>query len=417
MPFRPRENRRSREIAVGHFSRITRIRRDLEAIFQRILRWLPEKPTATDPDARTHRPMDHSVRASSHRPDCHHSADTERRPFPHGRLPVNRMKQSDLLAYSLYTRGVGLHRVGTPESEAESRRLLYRLRVEFPDHLLTQRALYEQARWSLDEGEVDQAFAILDTLREIAKSPAIKGEAAFLEAHAAYLKGDPKLADPALRRSGANPDRSRGQGRKTAGRDRPASQRRHQGHHPHPAARRAAGSNNSMRISNWKKPSPPLRRTPPAPPSRSSSTVSPITRGPPKPASPRRKRPWPVSPPDLPFAATQLDSLSAAPEESAGTRASPSPASTWRMLPRIPPRPSPPRRPSSTRYPADPAAAEAALTLGRNLFQSGSYNDARLVLEKLAASETDPARAQVAWLLAARSAALGGTATVRRRRR
>ena len=31
------------------------------------------------------------------------------------------------------------------------------------------------------------------------------------------------------------------------------------------------------------------------------------------------------------------------------------------------------------------------------------------MLEKLAASETDPARAQVAWLLAARSAALGGT--------
>ena len=68
------------------------------------------------------------------------------------------------------------------------------------------------------------------------------------------------------------------------------------------------------------------------------------------------------------------------------------------------------------RYPADPAAAEAALTLGRNLFQSGSYNPARLVLEKLAASETNPARAQVAWLLAARSAALGGTPNPRNRR-
>jgi tetratricopeptide (TPR) repeat protein len=60
-------------------------------------------------------------------------------------------------------------------------------------------------------------------------------------------------------------------------------------------------------------------------------------------------------------------------------------------------------------YPADPAAAEAALTLGRNLFQTGSYNPARLVLEKLAAADTNPARAQAAWLLAGRAAALGGT--------
>ncbi|MCX6868348.1 MAG: hypothetical protein NTV46_19515 [Verrucomicrobia bacterium] len=57
-------------------------------------------------------------------------------------------------------------------------------------------------------------------------------------------------------------------------------------------------------------------------------------------------------------------------------------------------------------YPADPAAAEAAFILGRNLFQARSYNDARLVLQKLAATDTDPDRAQAAGLLAARSAAL-----------
>jgi hypothetical protein len=58
------------------------------------------------------------------------------------------------------------------------------------------------------------------------------------------------------------------------------------------------------------------------------------------------------------------------------------------------------------KHAGEPAAAEAALILGRNLFQTRSYNDARLVLEKLAASDTDPGRAQAAWLLAARSAAL-----------
>src|SRR5690606_10611127 len=55
-----------------------------------------------------------------------------------------------------------------------------------------------------------------------------------------------------------------------------------------------------------------------------------------------------------------------------------------------------------------------ALILGRNHFQSGDYNDARLVLEKLALADTqDPTRAQAAWLLAARSAALGATAQSR----
>ena len=60
-------------------------------------------------------------------------------------------------------------------------------------------------------------------------------------------------------------------------------------------------------------------------------------------------------------------------------------------------------------YPNQPAAAEAAFVLGRSQFQAGNYNPARLVLEKLAAADNDPIRAQAAWLLAARSAALGGT--------
>ncbi|NJM38297.1 MAG: hypothetical protein HC845_10800 [Akkermansiaceae bacterium] len=60
-------------------------------------------------------------------------------------------------------------------------------------------------------------------------------------------------------------------------------------------------------------------------------------------------------------------------------------------------------------YPNDPVSAEASMTLGKNLFQSGSYHPARLVLEKLAAADPNPVKAQPAWLLAARSAALGGT--------
>jgi TolA-binding protein len=115
-----------------------------------------------------------------------------------------------------------------------------------------------------------------------------------------------------------------------------------------------------------------------------------------------------VSPPDVPFATAQLETLLSPQEESLEPRI----ALARLHLADLSKNSAAAIAAAQTlidRYPNDPAAAEAALTLGRNLFQSGSYNQARLVLEKLAASENDPVRAQVAWLLAARSAALGGT--------
>ena len=110
--------------------------------------------------------------------------------------------------------------------------------------------------------------------------------------------------------------------------------------------------------------------------------------------------------PDLALAASQLPALSSAPENFASRIAlirlriadlSKDTAATLTEAQSI-----------IDTYPGDPAA-EAALTLGRTLFQTGSYKDARLVLEKLAATDPLPARAQAAWLLAARSAALSGT--------
>ena len=64
-------------------------------------------------------------------------------------------------------------------------------------------------------------------------------------------------------------------------------------------------------------------------------------------------------------------------------------------------------------YPETAAASEAALVMGKALFVSGNYNEARIILEKLAASEPDTQRTQAALLLAARSAALGATIQLR----
>ncbi|MEO0017750.1 MAG: hypothetical protein RLZZ522_1033 [Verrucomicrobiota bacterium] len=376
---------------------------NLGAVFQRILQWLPEKPTATDPV------LEHIAQwiTPPVLPAVGPISITGAEAVSAWPVAPEANEQTDLLAYSLYTRGLGLHRVGTPESEAESRRLLYRLRVEYPDHLLTQRALYQQARWSLDKGDVDQAFAILDTLRETAKSPAIKGEAAFTEAHAAYLKGDPKLAirlfdEAALTLTGTEAKAAQRQAaiaRLRSGDIKGITLIQQQGAHP------------DQKLDADLELEKALSTTPP-PAARTALTEF-LNRFPEHSRAPEARlaaaeAALAVAPPDIPFATAQLEKLSAAPEESLAPRialarlhlvdVSNDSAAAIAAAQAI-----------IDRYPADPAAAEAALTLGRNLFQSGSYNQARLVLEKLAASETNPARAQVAWLLAARSAALGGT--------
>ena len=88
-------------------------------------------------------------------------------------------------------------------------------------------------------------------------------------------------------------------------------------------------------------------------------------------------------PPDLVFARAQLDSLDAEKESASGL--APSRIALARL------RIADLSRDSATTitlarsiletYPADPAVADAALTLGRNLFETKDYNPARLVLE------------------------------------
>jgi outer membrane protein assembly factor BamD (BamD/ComL family) len=379
----------------------------LDAIFERILRGLPAKPTTTDPIleqvAQWITPsvlpaIGPIATTSSAAGDAAVSA------WPVDSEPDD---QADLLAYSLYTRSIGLHQTGTPESRAEARRLLNRLRVEFPDHPLTQRALYQQARWYLDDGNADQAFAILNTLRDTAKSPTLKGESAFLEARAAFTNGDPKLAiqlfdEAASALTGARAKTARLQAA---------------------IARLRTGDIEGVTLIQQE-------RTPPdkeleadlelekalsaTPPDVARTAIAGfINHFPDHPRAAEARlaaaeAALAMSPPDITFARQQLEGLSAAPDEPLAPRIaltrlhvadlSNEPAAAIAAAQAI-----------LDTYPAAPAAADAALTLGRNLFQTGSYHPARLVLEKLAASDTNSTRAQIAWLLAARSAALGGT--------
>ncbi|MGL5017653.1 MAG: tetratricopeptide repeat protein [Luteolibacter sp.] len=375
----------------------------LEAIFERILKWLPEKPAATDPLLERIAQWITPPTLPAIGPISNTGADAVSAWPTAGEAVL----PSDLLAYSLYARALGLQRVGTPESKMESRRLLFRLRTEYPDHLLTQRALFQQARWSLAGGELDQAFALLDLLRNTAKSPTLKGAAAFAEAQAAYAKGDSAQAvrlfdEAALVLTGAEAKAAKRQA---------AIARLRSGDGTGVTLIQQSGTPSENGLDADLQLEKALSSTPPDA-ARTALTEF-IARFPDHPRAAEARlaaleAALAISPPDIAFATAQLETLSAEPEESLAPRlalarlhladaAKDSPAAIAAAQAIL------------ERYPADPVAAEAALTLGRHLFQSGSYNPARLVLEKLAAAETNPARAQVAWLLAARAAALGGT--------
>ncbi len=374
----------------------------LEAIFKRILQWMPQRPALSDPilaglaqwiappTLRDILPLDIT------RSDAIAAWPTYTPPS----------SLTDLTAFSLYTRALGLHRVGTPESRAQSRHLLYRLRVEFPDHLLANRALYQEARWFLDAGAFDQAFSILTTLRDIAKTSTLKGEAAYLEARVACLNGEPNKAIQLFEEAAATLDAPEA---RTA-RLQAAIARLKSGGPTGTTLIQQPGAGPDKLLETDLELERALSTTPPAAARKALAAF--LARSPDHPrasearlaaaeaalASPGR---------DLQFASEQLDALSAGPELPAARVAlarlriadfSKDSAATIAAAQAI-----------IDTYPGDPVAAEAALTLGRTLFQTESYTPALLVLKKLAAADEDPVRAQVAWLLAARSAALGGT--------
>jgi TolA-binding protein len=382
----------------------------LDAIFQRLLQWLPKKPAATDPILERvgqwiTPPVLPVIGPIATTPTDTGSAAA-------GAWPTDTAPDelTDLLAFSIYTRAVGLHRMATPESRAEAKLLLHRLRVENPGHPAASRALYQLARWLLDAGSTDQAFAILDTFRDTAKSPALQGEAAFLKARVACQNGDSKQAiqlfdEAAIALTGDQARAAKLQAaitRLRSGELRGTTLIQQQGGPPDTALEADLELERALSST-------------PASAARSALEEF-LTRFPDHARAPEARlaaleAALASVPPDLAFAKAQSEILTAAAEKSV---ALPAPRLALARL-----HLSDLSNDSAAAiaaaqsiidtYPAEPAAEEAALTLGRNLFQTGSYNPARLVLEKLAAAAPNPARAQAAWLLAARSAALGGT--------
>ncbi len=371
----------------------------LEAMFRRLQQSLPATPSATDPVLER---LSQWITPS----DLPATGLIDTLPSDAVAAWPSTTTTNDLLAFSLHTRALGLHRCGTPEARAEALRLLTRLRLENPGHFLANRALFQTARWALESGSVDRAFCMLDALRETASSQTMRGDAAFIEARSTYQKGDRKKAialfeeasrllveneartarlNAAVIRLADNPDGSTNVALTNQAQDPSLTadlELERALATTEPAAKRKA-------LGEFMSQHPDHPRLAEARLAAAEAAVA-------------------GKDPDLDFARAQLDALAADPQKAAAQ--SPARIAMVRLriddLSKNPAAAIATARGIITQFPADPAAADASLVLGRNLFQSRSYNDARLVLEKLAASDTDPTRAQAAWLLAARSAAL-----------
>lgn len=380
----------------------------LDAVFTRLLKWMPEKPAATDPILeRITGWITRSVLPATG-PVATEGAGAAGA-WPKITAPE---ETSDRLAHAIFARAIALHRIGTPEANGEATRLLTRLRIEYPGHPLADRALYQQARWLLDAGAMDRAFSILDTLRETSGSDDLKGESAFAEARVSYQNNDMskavKLFDEAARSLDGN------QARIARLQSSIARLR---------ASDTTGGPSGTKLIQQEAAKDPELSAdleleralSATLPEEQRKALAAFLDKHPDHPRILEARLAAAESAltgpdPDPAFARAQLDLIGEAPGETQlpalrialarlrATDLSNDSAATIAAAEAI-----------IEAYPEDPSAAEASLTLGRNLFQTGSYSPARRVLEKLAASDKDPARSQAAWLLAARAAALGGT--------
>ncbi len=368
----------------------------LEEIFKRVLITIPDSPAATDA-----------------------TLEKLTQWIPPSQIPatgiINTLSNSavaawptesvtnDLQAFAMFTRAQGLHRIDSSDAKAEAKRLLNRLRIENPKHFLATRALLVIAKWDLMAGNTDRAFSTLRTISENATSPLIQGEAEFTQALSAHENGQTELAialfkEAADSLTGIESD--------------------------------IAKFNTALiEISNTLEPSTDIQAIQDnAMASSLQLERALIIEDPIKkrmaieaflidhPDHPRAAQSrlnlaeaaLAATTPDISFASAQIETIMSDPAMIATLN----PLEIDLIQLRISDHSSEHEKTIKTakelltKYADTEAAEEISLILGQNHYQLGNYNDARIVLEKLASTVTDPARKQAALLLAARSAAL-----------
>lgn len=380
----------------------------LAPMFRRIIAWLPETIPAADHPA--------LVRLAGWIPQSppagsgfiSTSPDTAAAAWPRASAPI-----PDLAVFALHARAIGLHRVDSALAKAEAELLFQRLRLQAPRHFLIPRSLLTLASWKLADGKAEQAFDLLETLRNTAKSPLVKGEAAFLNALSAFRNGDPTLAASLFDEAA---DFLEGENREAAAFNSAISRLRSdpdaavtiQNLEPAETERLTTDLELERALSN-------------ARPDDAKTQLDGFLRN--HPEHPRAmearlaisEAALSSAPPDLSLARAQLDTLGAAVGDLPPALAPRLALARLRLLDLSADSSGTVALANQilTDFPGTSAASDASLVLGKSLFRAGSYNEARLVLEKLAGAEPGTQRSQAALLLAARSAALGATAQSR----
>jgi tetratricopeptide (TPR) repeat protein len=323
--------------------------------------------------------------------------------------PTNSSEISDLSVFSMHTRAIGLNRINSPNAQAEARRLMQRILLLAPSHFLAPRSLLELGKWHLNANEPEQAFAIFDSLRQATKSVVIRGEAAFLDAKIAFEQGDKELAASLFVEAAASlSDENLNRAILNAALARLNEDNRESLLILHADPAISKPLNIELELEKA------LSQRDPQKAKLALDTF--LTQNPKHPRAAEARLTMieaalAIQPPDISLARAQLHTIRSTQITLTQDQSSRLAMAELRLLDTL-------KQPEQTiilakeiiqQFPQTNYETEASLILAKSLFLSGSYNEARLVFEKIAKANPGTQRAQAVLLLAARSAALGAT--------
>ncbi len=380
----------------------------LEPMFRRIIDWLPEKiitidhPTLVQLDEWIPKSLPPSSGLINTEPDT--VAAT---------LPVDSSDFDDFEVFAMYTRAIGLHRIENPSVKIEARLLMQRILLIAPLHFLAPKSLLELAKWHLQTNEPEQAFALFDSLRQTTKSTLIKGEATFLDAKIAFEQGEKELAVSLFGEAAAllsEENKSNALLNAALVRLDDTNQESLTIQHEDPVIAKQLNIEleleKALTLDDPQKAKLALEAFLTEHPDHPRATEARIT---------IIEAALTITPPDLSVARAQLNAIQTAQLPLIKDQPERLAIAELRLLDAL-------NQTDQTialakqiieKYPATSNESEALLILGKSLFRSGSYNEARLVFEKIAKAQPGTQRSQASFLLAARAAALGATAQSR----
>jgi tetratricopeptide (TPR) repeat protein len=376
----------------------------LSKIFTRIIDWLPSEILAADHPTIT--ALSEWIPPSSPEPAglINIRPDTAAAAWP-----TKFTEPDDISTLSLYAKAIALRRIDNPAAKQEAQILLDRLRLLAPNHYISPRALLTLASWHLEDGKTDSSFAIFDDLRLNSKSPTIRGLAAFHSANIAFSQGNATLSSSLFEEAS---NLLTGQNSQTALLN--SALAKLTGENPEPILIQHSDPDTSTQLNSELTLEQALSN--PDPSIAKSQLDTFLQKNPDHPRATEARiaiidAALASSPPDTSIASANIDTIKASQISLPEILASRLALAELRLL-------------FATnkheqaialskeiliRFENSPIASEATLIQGKSLFRSGNYNEARIILEKVATAEPESQRAQAALLLAARSAALGAT--------